>query len=100
MAFRGEVHDDVGMLLLKKLIDGGPVTDVRLYKAEVGMIHNGGQGGQVARVGQLVQTHDPVIRVLSQHVEDEIAADESGAAGDNDGHRKEPLSLSRFCGSF
>ena len=86
VAFRSEVHHDVRMLFLKELIHGFPVTDIRLHKTEVRIVHDALQRAQVACVGQLIQADDPVIRILAQHVKDEIASDESGAAGYDDRH--------------
>ena len=87
MALGGEIHHHVRVFFLKELVHALPVADVQLHEAEVGVIHDRGEGGQVARVGQLVQTHDAVVRVLAQHMEDKIASDKSGAAGNDDGHK-------------
>ena len=43
------------------------------------------QGFQIAGVGQLVEVDDGLVG-LGQPVEDEVAADETGTAGDEDGH--------------
>ena len=93
MTFGGEVHHHVGMLLLKKPIHPLPVADVQLHKAEVGGIHDRSQRGQIAGIGQLVQADDPVVRVFAEHMENEIGADKSGAAGHDDGHFSPPLSF-------
>ena len=37
MALGGEVHHHVRMLLLKQLVNGLPVADIRLHKAEMGL---------------------------------------------------------------
>ena len=93
MTFGGEVHHHVGMLLLKKPVHALPVADVQLHKAEVGVIHDRSQRGQIAGIGQLVQADDPVVRVFAEHMENEIGADKSGAAGHDDGHCSPPLSF-------
>lgn len=81
VALRREIDNDVWVLLLKEAVDGLAVADVRLDKAEIRVIHHRCKRGEVARVGQLVQTDNAVVRVFSQHVEDEVASDESGTAG-------------------
>ena len=87
MTFGGKVHHHVGMLLLKQVVDGLAVTDVRLHETEVGLVHDAFQRGQVARIGQLVHADNAILRVLVQHIENEVAADKSGTAGDDDGHK-------------
>ena len=64
MALRREVDHHVGVLLLKELVDGLPVTDVGFTEAEIGVLHGLFQGGQIARIGQAVHTHHPVFRVM------------------------------------
>ena len=88
MTFGGKVHHHVGMLLLKQVVDGLAVTDVRLHEAEVGLVHDALQRGQVAGIGQLVHADNTILRVLVQHIENEVAADKPGAAGHNNGHRR------------
>jgi len=73
------------MFFLEQGKHGVPVANVRLHKAEVGIVHHGLQGGQVAGVGQLIQADDAIVRVLVQHMEHEVAADETGAAGHDNG---------------
>ena len=93
MALGGEIHHHVRMLLLEQVIDGLAVADVRLHEAEVGPTHDAFQRGQIAGVGQLVHADDTVLRMLVQHIENEVAADKPGAAGDNDGHKRKNNSI-------
>ena len=86
MALGGEVHHHVGVLLLKQLVNGLPVADIRLHEAEVGVVHHRSQGGQVSGIGQLVQAYDAVIGMLLEHMEHKVAADKAGAAGNDNGH--------------
>ena len=86
MALGGEVHHHVGVFLLKQVIDSLAVTDVRLHETEVGLVHDALQRGQVSGIGQLVHADNTILRVLVQHIENEVAADKPGAAGDDDGH--------------
>ena len=86
MRFCRKVDHDIRMLLLEQLIDCFTVADVCFHKAEIGVIHNRCQRGQVSCISQLVQADDPVIRILLQHMENKIGTDESGTAGNNDSH--------------
>ena len=90
MGLRGEVHHDVRLFLRKEGFHRLTVGDVPLDEAEVGVLHGLLQGGQVARVGQAVQADHSVLRVLFQFIVYKIAADETGAAGDDDGHGHGP----------
>ena len=96
MALRREIDHDVRRLPLKQLVDQLPVADVPQHKPEVRVVHDPLQGGQVPGVGQLVQADNPIVRILLQHVKNEIGSDKSGAAGHNDGHEPSPF-LSLFC---
>ena len=95
MALRREVDDDVGLLLLEEFTDRLAVADVRLHEAEVGVVHHAPERGQIARIGELIQTHDAVFGILFEDMKDKIAADEPRPAGDEDGHKlnliKHPL---------
>ena len=90
VALGGEVHHHVGMLLLKQIVDGLAVTDIRLHETEVGLIHDALQRRQVTGIGQLVHADNPILRVLVQHIENEVAADKPGTAGDDNGHKVPP----------
>ena len=86
MGFRGEIDNHFRMLFLKQGENGFPVADVRPDKAETGIVHNRFQGGQVSRIGELVQADNPVFRILVQQVKDIVGTDEAGAAGNDGGH--------------
>ena len=94
MAFGGEVDDDVRLFLLEQLVYSLTVADVGLDETEVRIIHHGGEGGEIARVGQLVQTHDAVIGIVLQLIKDEVGADESGATGHDNSHGEDLLTAS------
>ena len=59
------------------------VANVGLHKAEIRVVHNRCQCGQIASVGQLVHADDPVIRILFQHVEHKITTNKTSTAGNN-----------------
>ena len=86
VGLRGEIHHNVRMLLLKQLIHCLPVADVCLHKAEVRLVHHRLQRGKVSRICQLVQAHDPVIRMSLHHMENKVGADKPGAAGHDNRH--------------
>ncbi len=90
-----EVYDDVRLLLLEELVYALSVADVELHKAEVLFVHHRSKGRKIPRIGQGIQADDSVLRVFLELVEDEVASDESGTAGHNDGH---VLSLSGHAG--
>ena len=63
------------------------------------------QSRWVTGIGQLVHTDNTILRVFVQHVENEMAADKTGTAGDDDGHKvpsfvitRQSLEHSFFCG--
>ena len=86
MALRREVDYNVGVFFFEQPVNRFPVADIRPDKAEAGILHHGSQSTEVSRVGQLVQAYDPVVRILFHHVENKVASNESGAAGNNDRH--------------
>ena len=78
-----KVDHDVRMLFFKQLIHSFAVANVGLHKAEIRVVHNRCQCGQIASVGQLVHADDPVIRILFQHVEHRITTNKTSTAGNN-----------------
>ena len=80
MAFRSKIDDDIRMLLFKELVDRLTVTDIRLHKAEIRIIHHRRKRRKIARVSQLIQTDNSIIRILIQHMKNEVRADKAGAA--------------------
>lgn len=81
-----EVDHNIGLLFLKETIDTLPVADVKLRKAEVGSFHHRGQCTQIPGIGKLVNADNPIVRVFGKHMEDEVASDETGSSGNDDGH--------------
>ena len=86
MRFCRKVDHNIRMFFLEQLIDCFAVADVCFHKAEIRVIHNRCQRGQVSCVGQFIQTDDPVIRILLQHVEHKVAANKSSTASYNNIH--------------
>ena len=88
VTLRRKIHHHIRVFLLKKPADTIPVTDISLYKPEVGMFHHRSQCTQITGIRQLVQADNPILRMCFQHMEDKIASDKSSAAGYNDGHKR------------
>ena len=85
MGFRGEVDDAVHVVLGDDFEDRLEVADVGLDEGVVGLVLDVLEVREVARVGQLVQVDDPVVRILVHEQPYDMVADETGAAGDEDG---------------
>ena len=69
-------------------VDRLSVADVGLDEAVAGVVGHDEQVVQVARVGELVQVDDLERRDAGQHAPDEGAADEAGAAADEELRRQ------------
>ena len=85
MALGGEVYDAVDVFILHQLVDTLEVADVHLDEAVVRLVLDVLQVGEVAGVGQLVEVDDFVFRIFVDEEADDVAADEAGAACDDDG---------------
>ena len=83
MAFRGKIHHDIRMLFLENPVNRLPVADVRFAEAEVRLLHNRRQCGEIAGVREFIDADYPVFGVLLQEMENEIATDEPRSARDN-----------------
>ena len=86
MRFCRKVDHDVRVFFFKQFIHSFAVTDIRLHEAEIRVIHNRCQRGQIASIGQLVQADDPVIRILLQHMEHKVTTNKTSTAGNNNIH--------------
>ena len=78
--FSCKVDNDVGLFFLEELVHALTVADVQLDKSEVRIVHHRFQCGQIASIGQLVQTNNAVVWVCFQHMKNEIGADKAGTA--------------------
>jgi hypothetical protein len=68
--------------LRHELVHQGGITDVAPHEPVVGVLFHVPQVGGVAGVGELVQVDHLAALIAIQQVEDEVAADEAAAAGD------------------
>ena len=57
-----------------------------LNKTEFRMIHYRCKRRQIARICQLIQADDPVVRILVQHMKYKVASYKSGSTGYDDRH--------------
>ena len=82
MALRGQMEDPGDLVLLDEVPRQFQVLDVAHHELDAVDAIN---LGPVRGIGQLVQYHDAVARVVAVPAVDQVAADEAGAAGDEDG---------------
>ena len=66
MAFRCEVHDDVGFLRFEDFIDALTVADIGFEELEVGLLEGLLQRREVACIGQTVHAKNTVLGMLFQ----------------------------------
>ena len=83
MAFRGEVQHRARSMRLQQGTHRVAVGDVLLRQDGTAALQRRRDRRRVAGVGQLVE-HDHALVVCREPVMDEVAADEAGAAGDED----------------
>ena len=87
VAFSSEIDHGIRFFLFKKLEHAIPVADIKPDETEIRIIHDRCQRGQVPRISQLIDADDPVFRMGFEMIVNEISANESGTAGNNDrGH--------------
>ena len=84
MALSSKMDDAVHMLVLHQLQHTLKVANVHADKLVVGLVLDILQVGEVAGIGQLVEINDFILRILVDKEPDNMAADESGTAGDDD----------------
>ena len=84
MAFGREVHDAVGLMLIEKRAQIRRVADVDLGERVARVSGRLRDGGEVRRVGELVDIDDVRAGAVEQ-VPDDGRADEAGASGHEDG---------------
>ena len=85
MGFRREVDHPVHMLLQHEGKHPLEVADVHFDEPVVGPVFNVLEIREIARIGEFVQVDDPVVRILVHEQPHDMAADEAGAAGNEDG---------------
>lgn len=85
MAFRRKVNNAPDVVLSEQLLNKRLVADIPLHKGIVGQALAFLQVVEIARVGELVEIDDMIIRVLPAEVRYKVGSDEAGSAGDENG---------------
>ena len=81
VALGSQVDHAVDAVFLEDAADRPEVADVGAHEHVVRGLLDVPEVRQVARVGQLVQVHYPVLRVFVHEKADDVTSDEAGAAG-------------------
>ena len=81
VAFGREVDHPVDGVFREQRAHGVVVADVAPDKGVVRGLFDVAEVGEVARIGELVEIDDPVIRIFRDEQPHDVRADESGAAG-------------------
>src|SRR5882672_7459738 len=88
------MDDRARLVFGQQALDRAPVADVGVDKVETGLAHHFAQAAQVAGIGQLVQHHRaPGARC--KPLLDEVGADETGCAGNENHLTDAPAALRR-----
>ena len=87
---RREVHDGRGTVLGEQAVHQLPVPDPPPHEDVVRILRDRREGLGIARVGKGVQVDHPEL-AGGHRIEDEVAPDKAGAAGDEDGRFLLPL---------
>jgi hypothetical protein len=93
VGFGGEVHDGPRLVVTQQEIDQGAIADIAFDEAMARVVTESGKVRQIARVGQGIKGDDRLSlrRMLAgEPIQDEVRANEAGAAGDED-HVRETL---------
>ena len=85
VALGGKVDNALYLVLLHEGVEGVEVADVHLDKRIVGLVLDVLEVGEVARVGEFVETDDMVVGILVDEKSNDVAADKTGTTGDDDG---------------
>ena len=78
-----QVDDAVYLFFLHQAVESLEVADVHLHELVVRTVLDVLQVCQIARIRQLVQVDDAILRILVHEQANHMAADETGTAGDD-----------------
>ena len=84
MTFRRQVNDPFRLVFVKQGIHGCSVYDIHTLKHIVRCILNIAQVLEVPGIGQHIHIDDAVVAVLVYKQADDVRANKSGTAGDDD----------------
>ena len=88
MALSREMDNAVDMLFLHQFVNTVEVADIHLYETVIRFVLNVLQVGQVASISKLVEVDDPVFRLFVHEKANNVTADETGAASDDNSTHK------------
>ena len=91
MALRREINDHIRLFFFEDLIDPFSVADILFVEGKVGIVFYTFEVFKVARISQRIQADDLIFGMCLHGVDDVIASDESGAAGNDKFHDRSPL---------
>src|ERR1019366_6807962 len=83
MTLGRKVDDCGGLMIVKDSMHESAVVDVAAHKFVAGIADQRRQVGRIAGVGEAIEVDDRR-RLLSEPLQDEVGADEPGAAGHDD----------------
>jgi hypothetical protein len=83
MAFSRKVYDRIEL----EGVDQVPVAYVSFDECIAGKMFDPRKVFKISRIGKLVEVDDGMLRTGTEDISDEIRADESGAAGDQNLHQ-------------
>ena len=81
-----KIHHHIRVLFLKQPIYRLPVRNALFHKAEIRIFHHRSESREIPGVSQAVQTYDPVIRILCEHMKNKVTSDKTGTAGHDNRH--------------
>ena len=85
MAFGGQVNDAVDFFILHELVESVKVADIHLHELVVRLVFDVLEVCKVARISELIEVDNLVVRILVHEQANHVATNEACAAGDNDG---------------
>ena len=85
VGFCGEVDYGVDLLLFHQLAYGVEVTDVHFHESIIRIVFDVFQIGKITGICELIDIYDAIARILAYKQPYNVAAYETGTAGDEDG---------------
>ena len=56
-----EIDDDIRFFFLKKFVYARSIADIQFDKTKIWLLHHRCERGQIARIGQGIQTYDAIL---------------------------------------
>ncbi len=96
MRLGSKMHQGINPLLAQQQFDQLAIADIALHKTEVRVTHQRTQSFDIAGIGQGIQHHDAVCRMVGQPVVDKVSPDKAGTAGNKQFSHDKFLAESRL----